>query len=75
VVKRVVAGVLWFYTVASLWNGLVLATGVLSGFGLLLGALVAVVVWSNPTRMLWAVARRQESADRPTRVAALDSPG
>jgi hypothetical protein len=73
-VKRVVAGVLWFYTVASIWNGIALASGWPAAAGLVLGALVAVVVWADPLHVLTPPASASEAraAERPARIGALD---
>jgi hypothetical protein len=72
VVKRIVAGILWFYTVASVWNGIALLTGAPGGAGVLFGALVAIVVWSNAWRVLGPTRRESQSADRPATATAFD---
>jgi hypothetical protein len=73
-VKRVVAGVLWFYTVASIWNGIALASGWPAAAGLVLGALVAVVVWADPLHLLAPPLSGSEArpAERRAGVGALD---
>ena len=70
-VKRFVAGILWFYAVASMWNGVALSSGAPGAAGLLLGALVAVVIWSEAWRLL-RPARRESPADLPSAATALD---
>jgi hypothetical protein len=72
-VKRIAAGVLWFYAVASVWNGVALASGWPAAAGFVLGALVAIVVWSDPLHVLAPPpAARVRPAARPTGLGALD---
>lgn len=71
-VKRVAAGVLWFYAIASVWNGVALATGWPAAAGFALGALAAIVVWSDPLHVLATPpAAEARPADRPTGLGAL----
>ena len=72
-VKRAAAGILWFYATASIWNGVALASGWPAAPGFVLGALVAIVVWSDPLHVLAPTpAAQTQPADRPTGLGALD---
>jgi hypothetical protein len=73
--KRVAAAVLWFYAVASVWNGLAMASGWPAAAGFLLGALVAIVVVADPLHILApSPASRPRPAQRATAVGALEPP-
>ena len=47
-VKRVAAAILWFYAVASVWNGMAMGSDLPAVAGFALGAFVAIVVWADP---------------------------
>ena len=71
--KPVAAAVLWFYAVASIWNGLAMESGWPAAAGFLLGVLVAVVVVAGPLHILGpSRAARARPAEKPTAVGALE---
>jgi hypothetical protein len=55
-VKRIAAPVLWFFTVATAWNYVVLMSGAPSFPGLVFGAAVAAFVAIDPFHLIWAKA-------------------
>jgi hypothetical protein len=60
--KRLTTSVLWFFTVATAWNFVVLAADAPSGAGALLGAVAATLVWFDPLGLL--ASKGESNADR-----------
>jgi hypothetical protein len=75
-VKRVAATVLWFFTIASAWNFVVLMSDLPSFLGIALGAAAAAFVWADPLHLIWPVVRTEPAptAERSTVSGALQGP-
>ncbi|HSL33145.1 MAG TPA: hypothetical protein VK871_05810 [Candidatus Limnocylindrales bacterium] len=56
--KRSVAAVLWFFTVAWAWNYVAALTGLPSATGLVLAVAVAAFVAVDPKHLFWPAALR-----------------
>lgn len=74
-VKRIAAPVLWFFTVATAWNYVVLMSGAPSFPGLVFGAAVAAFVAIDPFHLIWAKApeapsRESKQAPAPDALAS-----
>jgi len=68
--KRVLAGVLWFFTVAYIWNYVALFLGVTELPGLALGAVAAVLFAVDPRGRIWRLDRTGQPGPHGTPVAA-----
>ncbi|HET9457877.1 MAG TPA: hypothetical protein VFO78_11075 [Candidatus Limnocylindrales bacterium] len=74
-VKRIAAPILWFFTIATAWNFVVLMSGAPSFPGLALGAVVAVFVAIDPFHLIWGQAHKAPASRQLKQATAPDALG
>jgi hypothetical protein len=52
--KRVLAGLLWFYVTWYAWSVLAFATGLPDQLGVVVGATLGILVAADPARRIWS---------------------
>jgi hypothetical protein len=67
--KRVLAGVLWFYSTWYAWSVIATLIGVSTAPGPLFGILAAVLLAGDPLRRIWSQAVNEPRAGAPAPAA------